>query len=55
MKSFIAISEAFFWFVLCVAAAFFLLAVALTYNGYMMFKKGLGLKKFEFPKLQIAK
>jgi len=55
MENFIAIFKASFWFVLCVAVAVFLLAVALIYNGYMMIKKGFAFKKIEFPKLQTAR
>ncbi|MBI2621288.1 MAG: hypothetical protein HYW63_01410 [Candidatus Levybacteria bacterium] len=55
MKDFIAIAQALFWFTLCVAAALFLLVAALVYNGLIVLKKGFSLRKFEFPKLEIAR
>ncbi len=55
MKNLIGVFTAFTWFALCVAAAMFLLIAALVYSGLAALRKIPVTKKFEFPRIQIAK
>ena len=55
MKNLIDISTAFAWFVLCIAAALFLLLTAVIYSGYLSFRRSSKAKKIEFSKIQIAR
>lgn len=55
MDSFVGILKAFSWLILCVIVACILLATALIYNGFSIFRKGFVIRKLELPKIQISR